>query len=105
MTEDSPPHSSDLNVQDLDNLFDLHKRIGNLEEDVEVIHIGQFLKSLETTGIRRSDRRLKEMIANLQALGKEIYPDVPIESLTLDRMQFKRSAKKIEKNSDTTNLL
>lgn len=49
LTEDSPL-SSDMSVQDLDNLFDLHKRIGNLEDNVEVIHIGQFLKSLETTG-------------------------------------------------------
>ena len=30
------------------------------------------------------------MISNLQALGKEMFPDVPIESLTLDRNQFKR---------------
>ena len=97
LTEDALALSSgDLNctAHDLDNLFDLHKRAPRqLEAEVEeeeVIHIGQFLKSLEATGIRRTDPRLKELMDNITAIKKESFADMPIESLLLDRMQFKR---------------
>jgi hypothetical protein len=83
---------ADANVQNLDTLFDLHKRIMELggDEERELIHMGKFFSALEATGIRRSDPRLAEMSSNLNIIKAAAFADTSIESMELDRMQFKR---------------
>ncbi len=80
-------------AQNLDTLFDLHKRIIELNaaEDREVIHIGRFLTALAATGIRRTDPRLAEMSNNMNNIKSELFKEkTNIESMELDRLQFKR---------------
>ena len=45
---------------------------------------------MQQTGIRRSDPRLEKMVANLNDIKNEAFGDTPLESLELDRRQFKR---------------
>ena len=50
----------------------------------------RFWQALQQTGIRRSDPRLEKMVANLNDIKNEAFGDTPLESLELDRRQFKR---------------
>ena len=97
--------------QHADILFDLHKKsLGNSNsnginggsasatgngsiDDDEVISVGQFLKSLETNGIRRNDPRLKPMMQTLNEVLKErklLGGASAMDSLLLDRETFRR---------------
>ena len=51
----------------VEDLFLLYKN-----ESVDSINVGQFLSALEQTGIRRTDPRLKELMAELGELKSEI---------------------------------
>jgi len=75
-----------------DILFDLHKKVIELAngDEIEVIHMGRFWQALQQTGIRRSDPRLEKMVNNLNDIKNEAFGDTPLESLELDRRQFKR---------------
>ena len=50
----------------------------------------RFWKALQFTGIRRSDPRLEKMVNNLNDIKNEAFGDTPLDSLELDRRQFKR---------------
>jgi hypothetical protein len=77
--------------KDSDILFDLHKsddELGTKEDTEEVLKIGPFLESLETTGIRRTDQRLSEMIKKLTVIKKQTSAS-DLTSLQLTRNEFK----------------
>ena len=50
-----------------EDLFLLHKN-----ESTDTINMGKFLLSLEKTGIRKTDPRLKELMEGLEELTSEI---------------------------------
>ncbi|XP_059086178.1 glutaminase kidney isoform, mitochondrial-like isoform X2 [Tigriopus californicus] len=57
-------------------------------DSIDGIAIGHFLKALESTGLRRSDPRLKEMIQNLEKFqAKDETND--FHKIVIDRKEFK----------------
>ncbi|XP_073958188.1 glutaminase liver isoform, mitochondrial-like isoform X5 [Choristoneura fumiferana] len=68
-----------------DVLFDMFKN-----EDTGLLPVGKFLAALRTTGIRKNDPRVKEVMHNLYKTHKESnYEGGSPETLKLDRKVFK----------------
>jgi glutaminase len=71
------------NVEDL--LFDMFK-----SESTGLLPMGRFLAALRTTGIRRTDPRINEMIENLRKVHRtNNYEGGSPETLNLNRETFK----------------
>eukprot|EP00095_Tigriopus_kingsejongensis_P012686 maker-scaffold22_size673200-snap-gene-4.21 protein:Tk12686 transcript:maker-scaffold22_size673200-snap-gene-4.21-mRNA-1 annotation:"hypothetical protein DAPPUDRAFT_320441" len=87
---DESLQQSEVNTHDLDTLFDLYKRIETINDaETEVIMVRHFLNALATTGIRRTDPRLKVMMSNLNDIKNREFSDTHVDSLLLNRTQFK----------------
>ncbi|XP_050554518.1 glutaminase liver isoform, mitochondrial isoform X4 [Spodoptera frugiperda] len=68
-----------------DVLFDMFKN-----EDTGLLPVGKFLAALRTTGIRKNDNRVKEVMHNLYKVHKESnFEGGSPETLKLDRKTFK----------------
>ncbi|CAH2989306.1 unnamed protein product [Chilo suppressalis] len=68
-----------------DVLFDMFKN-----EDTGLLPVGKFLAALRTTGIRKNDARVKEVMHNLYKVHKEQnFEGGSPETLKLDRKTFK----------------
>ncbi|XP_047529386.1 uncharacterized protein LOC125065661 isoform X2 [Vanessa atalanta] len=68
-----------------DVLFDMFKN-----EDTGLLPVGKFLAALRTTGIRKNDPRVKEVMHNLYKVHKESnFEGGSPETLKLDRKSFK----------------
>ncbi|KAL0851088.1 hypothetical protein ABMA28_006961 [Loxostege sticticalis] len=68
-----------------DVLFDMFKN-----EDTGLLPVGKFLAALRTTGIRKNDSRVKEVMHNLYKVHKEQnFEGGTPETLKLDRKTFK----------------
>ncbi|XP_045448598.1 glutaminase liver isoform, mitochondrial isoform X1 [Melitaea cinxia] len=68
-----------------DVLFDMFKN-----EDTGLLPVGKFLAALRTTGIRKNDPRVKEVMQNLYKVHKESnFESGSPETLKLDRKTFK----------------
>lgn len=91
LTEEVAPKQ----LEDSDILFDLHKVEGpcTTEANEEIIKIGPFLDSLESTGIRRNDVRLEAMLKTFKQHKKDRGLS-HINNLELGRNQFKEAVSK-----------
>ncbi|XP_067122365.1 glutaminase liver isoform, mitochondrial [Centruroides vittatus] len=69
------------NVEDV--LFTMFKN------NDDTVPVGQFLSSLWSTGLKKNDPRLKEMMSKLRCVHKETQSVGSPESLNLDRETFK----------------
>lgn len=68
-----------------DVLFDMFRN-----ETTNLLNIGKFLAALRTTGIRRNDPRIQEMMQNLQKVHKtNNYEGGSPETQNLNRETFK----------------
>lgn len=69
------------NVEDV--LFDMFKT------EKETLPVGKFLSALSSTGLKKGDPRLKEMMGNLRVVHKAKQDSGSPEALYLDRETFK----------------
>ena len=76
-------------------LFELCKDdLPSLSSLEETINVGVFLKDLETTGIRRDDKRLANLMAELNKIRDQDNSFGPcVDNLNLNKDTFKRLLK------------
>ena len=78
--------------EEIDLLFDLCKEdFPSLSSQESTINVGVFLNDLETTGIRRDDKRLANLMAELNKLKDQDNSFGPsVDNLDLNKDTFKR---------------
>ena len=84
--------SSDIQPTNFANVEDMLFEVFRCEETdtINNIAIAQFLKALESTGLRpASDPRLKEMVQNIQKYQNKIETTQDVKELVIGRKEFK----------------
>ena len=78
--------------EEIDLLFDLCKEdFPSLSSQESTINVGVFLNDLETTGIRRDDKRLANLMSELNKLKDQDNSFGPsVDNLDLNKDTFKR---------------
>ena len=83
---------SDIQPTNFANVEDMLFEVFRCEETdtINNIAIAQFLKALESTGLRpASDPRLKEMVRNIQKFQNRIETTQDVSELVIGRKEFK----------------
>jgi len=85
--DESKQAASFINIEDM--LFEVFR--SEDENYIESIALGQFVVALENTGLRRSDPRLKEMLAkvNIYAENEDEVNSELLDKKIIDRKEFK----------------
>ncbi|KAG7310587.1 hypothetical protein JYU34_003380 [Plutella xylostella] len=84
-TDDPNSSVSEGTLKNADDvLFDMFKN-----EETGLLPVGKFLAALRTTGIRKNDPRLKDVMLNLYNVHKKSNFEGSPETLKLDRKTFK----------------
>ena len=92
MTEGAEDDKKENIEEEIDLLFDLCKEdFPSLSSQESTINVGVFLTDLETTGIRRDDKRLASLMAELNKLKDQDNSFGPsVDNLNLNKDTFKR---------------
>ena len=92
MTEVAEDDKNQNIEEEIDLLFDLCKEdFPSLSSQESTINVGVFLNDLETTGIRRDDKRLANLMSELNKLKDQDNSFGPsVDNLDLNKDTFKR---------------
>ena len=92
LTEEAEDDKNENVEVEIDLLFDLCKEdFPSLSSQEPTINVGVFLTDLQTTGIRRDDKRLANLMAELNKLKDQDSSFGPsVDNLNLNKDTFKR---------------
>ena len=91
LTDEAEDNQSENVEDETDLLFELCKDDFPSLSSQPTINVGFFLKDLETTGIRRDDKRLANLMTELNKLKDQDNSFGPsVDNLNLNKETFKR---------------